>query len=149
VRHTEPKPHRPWRGGAYRAATVENLRPSYSAIMPETAASADLPACRNVASDENGLDPVAAELFDQENLIGIFSAQPIRRVDQDRLNVALGREIAQSLQPGRSSLAPLNPASSITHSSGTPNPCSRANSTVPPSGGDRVLLLLLLGDTLA
>src|ERR1700751_3572237 len=31
-------------------------------------------------------------------------------------------------RPGRSRLAPLKPSSSTTHSSGTPYPCSRANS---------------------
>jgi hypothetical protein len=50
-------------------------------------------------------------------------------MDQDSLNVALRGEIAQPLQTRRRSrLAPLTPSSSMTHSSGTPYPCSRAYS---------------------
>ena len=48
--------------------------------------------------EENRLDAVAGELLGQQDLVGIFAAQPVRRVDQDSLNVALGGEIAQPLQ---------------------------------------------------
>ena len=47
---------------------------------------------------ENRLDALAGKLLGQQNLIGILPAQPVRRVDEDSLNVTLGREIAQSLQ---------------------------------------------------
>jgi hypothetical protein len=77
---------------------------------------------------ENRLDALPGKLLGQQDLIGILPAQPVRRMDEDSLNVALGGEIAQSLKPGRCRLAPLNPSSSITHSSGTLYPCSRANS---------------------
>ena len=48
--------------------------------------------------EENRLDAVAGELLGQQDLVGVFAAQPVRRVDQDSLNVALGGEIAQPLQ---------------------------------------------------
>jgi hypothetical protein len=96
--------------------------------------------------DENGLDPVAAELFDQENLIGIFSAQPIRRVDQDRLNVALGREIAQSLQARPQQAGAAEPRvfdhPFIGHAESL---FARELDQCHRLAGDRVLLLLLLG----
>src|ERR1700691_577759 len=48
--------------------------------------------------EENRLDTVASELLGQQDLVGVFAAQPVWRVDQDSLNVALGGEIAQPLQ---------------------------------------------------
>ncbi|GES52420.1 hypothetical protein Rhsp01_49210 [Rhizobium sp. NBRC 114257] len=41
---------------------------------------------------------MAGELLRQQDLISIFAAQPIPRVDQDGLKVALGGEITQPLQ---------------------------------------------------
>ena len=78
--------------------------------------------------EENRLDAVAGELLGQQDLVGVFAAQPVWRVDQDSLNVALGGEIAQPLQTRPQQAGAANPSSSTTHSSGTPYPCSRANS---------------------
>ncbi len=44
--------------------------------------------------DENGLDTLAREFFDQQDLIGIFAAQPIRRVHQHGFDLTFRRKIA-------------------------------------------------------
>lgn len=49
---------------------------------------------------EYRLDAMAGELLGQQDLISIFAAQPIRRVDQDGLKMALGGEIMQPRQTG-------------------------------------------------
>ena len=48
--------------------------------------------------EENSLDAVAGELLGQQDLVGVFAAQPVRRVYKDSLNVTLGGKIAQQLQ---------------------------------------------------
>jgi hypothetical protein len=41
--------------------------------------------------EEQGLGAAPAEFFDQQHLVGIVTAQPIGRIDQDGLHQALGR----------------------------------------------------------
>ena len=45
--------------------------------------------------EECRLNAVAGKLLGQQDLVGIFAAQPVRRVDQDSLNMTLGGQIAQ------------------------------------------------------
>ena len=44
------------------------------------------------------IDPVTSELFDQQSLVGVLPAQPIRTVDEHDLDVARGRHIAHPFQ---------------------------------------------------
>lgn len=69
---------------------------------------------------------MAGELFGQKDLIGILAAQPIRPVNETAWIWPSAARSRSRSKPGRSRLAPLKPSSSITHSSGTLNPCSRA-----------------------
>jgi hypothetical protein len=39
---------------------------------------------------ENGLGAAPAEFFDQQHLVGVVTAQPIGRIDQDGFHEALG-----------------------------------------------------------
>jgi hypothetical protein len=48
--------------------------------------------------DENHLDPVASELLNEQNLVGVFAAEAVRRVHEDCLNLSLGGQIAQPFQ---------------------------------------------------
>ena len=48
--------------------------------------------------EEARLDPVTSELFDQQHLVGVFAAQPIRAVNQHDLDVAAGRQVTDPLQ---------------------------------------------------
>ena len=48
--------------------------------------------------DEHGIDAMPRQLLDEKDLIGIFPAQSIGRVDQDRVQLPLGRQIAQPLK---------------------------------------------------
>ena len=48
--------------------------------------------------DEYGLHAMAGEFLGQQHLIGILAAQPVGRVDQHRLDVPLGRKVADPLQ---------------------------------------------------
>ncbi len=41
--------------------------------------------------DEHGIDAMARQLLDEKDLIGIFSAQSVGRIDQDSVQLALGR----------------------------------------------------------
>src|SRR3954470_20557004 len=54
--------------------------------------------------DEQNLDAGAGELLDQQHLMDVFPAQAIRRMDQDRLDRPLGRQIADPFQPGADQL---------------------------------------------
>src|SRR5262249_22218658 len=47
---------------------------------------------------KTGFDAVTGELLDQQNLIGIFATQPIRAVDENGLNLSVGRQVAHTLQ---------------------------------------------------
>jgi hypothetical protein len=47
---------------------------------------------------KEGLDTVASELFDQQDLVRVFAAQSIRRIGKYDLNVTLGSEIAHPLE---------------------------------------------------
>jgi hypothetical protein len=49
---------------------------------------------------EDGVDTMAREFFDQKNLISVFAAQPVGRIHQHRLDLTLRREIAYPLEPG-------------------------------------------------
>ena len=49
--------------------------------------------------EEHALDPMLGKLFDQQDLIGVFPAQPIWRVDQNRMELTLGSQIAHPLEP--------------------------------------------------
>ena len=48
--------------------------------------------------EENRLDAVAGKLLGQQDLVGVFAAQPVGRMDQDRLDMSFGGKIAQPLQ---------------------------------------------------
>ena len=54
--------------------------------------------------DEQNLDAGAAELLDQQHLMDVLPAQPVRRINQDRLDRSFGRQIADPLQPGADQL---------------------------------------------
>ena len=41
--------------------------------------------------EEQGLGTSPAEFFEQQDLVGVVTAQPIGRIDQDGFNEALGR----------------------------------------------------------
>ena len=43
---------------------------------------------------EDSVNAVACEFFDQKDLIGIFSAQPVGCINQHRLDLTFRREIA-------------------------------------------------------
>ena len=45
-----------------------------------------------------GSDPVTSELFDQQHLVGVLSAQPIRTVNEYDLDVARGCQVAHPFQ---------------------------------------------------
>src|SRR6516165_8692688 len=47
---------------------------------------------------EQGFDSVAGELFDQQNLVSILSAQSVGRVRQHNLHLSFGGEIAHAFQ---------------------------------------------------
>jgi hypothetical protein len=47
--------------------------------------------------DEYRLNATAGELFREQDLVGVFAAEPVGRVDEDGLKLALGSEIAQAL----------------------------------------------------
>jgi len=58
--------------------------------------------------DEQGLHAMAGELLGQHHPIGLVATQPVGRVDQDRLEVTLGGEVADLLQArALPKLAPL------------------------------------------
>src|SRR5271165_4065682 len=96
--------------------------------------------------EENRLDAVAGELLGQQDLVSVFAAQPVRRVDQDSLNVALGGKIAQPLQTRPQQAG-------ATESLVLDDPLIRYAVSLFPRelderrglAGNRVLLLLLLG----
>ncbi len=48
--------------------------------------------------DENRLDPVALPFFCQQDLIGIFPAEPVWRERKHCLNLAFGGKITDTLQ---------------------------------------------------
>ena len=54
--------------------------------------------------DEQNLDAGAAELLDQQHLMDVLPAQPVRRINQDGLDRSFGRQIADPLQPGADQL---------------------------------------------
>ncbi len=60
-------------------------------------------------ANKQSLDAGARKFLDQQNLVGVASAQPIGRVDQHRLNQPLGRKIAHPLEPGSDQACPANP----------------------------------------
>jgi len=41
-----------------------------------------------------------AEFFEQQDLVGVFAAEPIRRIDKQSLNESLSHQISQPLQSG-------------------------------------------------
>src|SRR5215469_7854655 len=47
---------------------------------------------------EQGFDSMAGELFDQQNLVSILSAQSVRRVREHHLDLSFGGEIAHAFQ---------------------------------------------------
>ena len=47
---------------------------------------------------EAGLDPVTSELFDQQDLVGVLPAQPIRTVHEHHLDVTGGRQVPHPFQ---------------------------------------------------
>ena len=47
---------------------------------------------------KDGLDPLACELFDEQDLVRVLAAQPIRRISEDDLNLAFGSEIPHPLE---------------------------------------------------
>jgi hypothetical protein len=49
---------------------------------------------------KNRLCSTPAEFFEQQNLVGVFTAEPIRRIDKQSLNASLGHQISQPLQSG-------------------------------------------------
>ena len=56
---------------------------------------------------EQGFDSLAGQLFDQQNLVSILSAQSVGRVREHNLDLSFGGEIAHRSNPGRSNVAPL------------------------------------------
>src|SRR5262249_29187735 len=78
--------------------------------------------------DEYRLNAVASELFDEENLVGVFATEPVGSVDEDGLKLPFGSQSRRRSSPGRTKLAPLKPSSSKTHSRGTSYPSLWANS---------------------
>ncbi len=60
------------------------------------------PILRTVAAsgfEENRFHSAAVKLLEQQHLIGVFSAEPIRAIDQDCLQHPLTCQIAKTLQP--------------------------------------------------
>ena len=48
--------------------------------------------------EEASLDPVTSELFDQQHLVGVLPAQPVRTVDEHDLDIARDRQVAHPFQ---------------------------------------------------
>ena len=44
------------------------------------------------------LDPMASKFFDQQDLIGVFAAQSIRRIGEHDLNLTLGSKVPNPLK---------------------------------------------------
>src|SRR5437667_251699 len=61
--------------------------------------------------EKNQFDTLTVELLRQQNLIGVLSAETIRRMHPHRLDVSLRRQIRNASSPGRTKLAPLYPSS--------------------------------------
>jgi hypothetical protein len=53
---------------------------------------------RNRMKEEDNLAPSPPELFEQENLIGIFSSQTVRAVHRDKIDVGVPNRIAQTIK---------------------------------------------------
>ncbi len=48
---------------------------------------------------EDSVNAMAREFFNQQDLIGIFSAQPVRCINQHRLDLTFCRKVAYPLEP--------------------------------------------------
>ena len=48
---------------------------------------------------KHGLDALAGQLLDDQNLVGIAAAQTIRGMDQDRVDAPFGGEVPDPLEP--------------------------------------------------
>ena len=81
------------------AGAFEDLRPFVLGDHPlELHQELVLRCGRRRCLEEHGLHTMAGEFFSQQHLIGILAAQPVGRVDQHRLDVTLGREVADPFQ---------------------------------------------------
>ena len=54
--------------------------------------------CRSWRADKQGLDTSPSQLLDQQDLIGISSTEPIGCIDQNGVELAFGRQVANPLE---------------------------------------------------
>jgi hypothetical protein len=57
-----------------------------------------LGSLRSGALEEHDVHPIAGELFKQQDLIGIFTTEPIGAVDEQHLDVPLGGQVPETLE---------------------------------------------------
>jgi len=83
------------------ARAFEDLRPLVLRDHPlELHEELILGGCAPRCVEKDRLHALACELFDQQHLIGILATQAIRGVDEHRLQLSLGREVAHPFEAG-------------------------------------------------